>query len=271
MKHPMHFPILQEIGLNEAESLVFEVLLEEGPQKGSTIAQKTDLARGNVYNALSSLKDKGLVHEQGDSKITMYAASDPERLRNLIEQKKASVEALQGQFEAIAPQLKGYYRLFTKQPTIRVFEGVEGLKDLYREILKAKKDVYAIVSADEPDPNLFRWLRTVYKDKRISEGIRVKGISSATERGRQLLGKAEVELREARGLDPHYYPLRGEVNVFGDSVAFISYKTHDLFGLIIESAPLAMTFRSTILALFDAAGHSAAIGTSLSGGASKTA
>lgn len=252
MKRSVHFPILQDIGLNEAESLVFEVLLEQGPQKGSTIANKTGLIRGNVYNALKTLKDKGLVHEQGGSKITTFSASDPELLRSLIEQKKASIEAIQNQFEAITPQLKSYFRLFTKQPTIRVFEGVEGLKDIYREMLKEKHDIFAIVSADEPDPTLYRWLRTVYKDKRISAGIRVKGVASSTARGGELLEYAESELREARGLDPKAYPLRGEVNVFGDSVAFIAYRTNELFGLIIESPSLAMTFRSTVLALYDA-------------------
>jgi sugar-specific transcriptional regulator TrmB len=272
MKHPVHFPILQEIGLNQAETLVFEVLLEGGPQIGSTIAQKTGLGRGNAYNALQTLQEKGLVHEEKGKKITSFSASDPERLRALLDQKKASVEALQGQFEAVVPQFKSFFRLFTKQPTIRVFEGVEGLKDMYREMLKAGHDIYAIVSADEPDPALYRWLRTVYKDKRIAAGIRVKGVASSTSRGQELLEHAESELREVRGLDPRAYPLRGEVNVFGECVAFISYRTDELFGLIVESPSLAMTFRSTVQALFDAAEDSqAARETDGAGGASNTA
>lgn len=251
MKHSMHFPILQDLGLNEAESLVFEVLLEEGPQIGSTIAQKADLARGNVYNALATLKDKGFVHEQGKTKITEYAASDPERLRSLIEQKKASVEALQGQFEAIAPQLKGFYRMFTKQPTIRLFEGIEGLKSIYREILTAKNGIYSIVSADAIDPDLYRWMLKVYKKKRVESGIPVKGIVQSGDLAGDLLARAASELRTIQTIDPEKYQLSGEVNVFNESVAIIAHRSDQLFGMIIESSSIAQTIKSIIEVLYD--------------------
>jgi len=246
----IHFPILKELGLSETEALIYELLLEEGPTKGSDLARKSAIGRGNVYNTLTSLIGKGLV-EETNGKVAVFKALDPERLRILGKQKRVAAEALYEQLESVLPSLKSSHRLFTKQPTVRVFEGVEGLKELYGETLREKKPIFAFVSPDEPTPAILRWLTSTYVKARVDAGIQVKAIVNGESQAASYIAKSQQELREARFIKSDRYPFRGEIDVFGDKVAFIAYKEEELIGVIIESAGIAETLRSAVQIIFD--------------------
>ncbi|MEW5902144.1 MAG: helix-turn-helix domain-containing protein, partial [Acidobacteriota bacterium] len=250
MKHAPHLPILKDLGLSAAEALIYEVLLEEGPSPGAKIAQLSGIGRGNAYNSLASLKDKGLVEEEPGKK-TVFRVTDPERLRGLAKARREAAEALWNQLDSVLPGLKESYRIFTKQPTVRVFGGIEGLKDVYRETLREKQPIYALVSPDEPAPEIFRWLTTNYVRERVKLGIEVKAVVNGESKTAEYIAKGKAELREARFVSSAKYPFRGEIDAFGDKTAFIAYKKEELIGVIIESPSIAETLRSAVKLLLD--------------------
>lgn len=247
---PLAYPILKDLGLNENEALIYELLLQYGPQGGAELTEKSRIGRGNVYNTLTTLKTKGLVEEESGTK-TLYKPMDPEQLRTLAKLQQASAEAVTEQIISVLPSLKSAYRLFTVQPTVRAFEGIEGLKEMYRETLRDNQTVYAYVSPDEPDVRIYRWLTTNYVQERIKTNLHVKVIVNGSSQAGEYIRKNQQELREARFVKSDMYPFRGEIDVFGNKVAFISYKTEELFGVIIESAAIAETLRSSVKLLMD--------------------
>lgn len=244
------YPVLTDLGLNDNEALIYELLLQYGPQGGAELTEKSGVGRGNVYNTLTSLKMKNLVEEETGTK-TIYKPSDPEQLRRLAKIRQASAEAVSEQITAILPSLKSSYRLMTVQPTVRVFEGVEGLKDIYRETLRDGQTIYAYVSPDEPDARIYRWLTTTYVQERVKHDVHVKVVVNGSSQTAEYLAKNQAELREARFVKNDLYPFRGEIDVFGDKVAFISYKSEELFGVIVESASIAETLRSSVKLILD--------------------
>lgn len=64
----MYEKILQEIGLNEKEAVVYETILETGPVEArkilKKISKKIKTTRSNLYNILASLKKKELLIEK---------------------------------------------------------------------------------------------------------------------------------------------------------------------------------------------------------------
>lgn len=248
MSHTLHFPILGELNLNQSEALIYELLLEIGPQTGQKLVTKTGLGRGNVYNVLKSLVEKGLVLEE-KSNITLYKASNPEKLRELATSKVNQAKNLQNQLESILPSLKSQFNVITKRPTIRIFEGVEGLKDLYLETLKQTEPIYALVGPDDPDPELYKWLTGTYGKKRAKAGIWAHVVASGEKKAEEYVSKNKEELRNAILLDDSDFPMSGEVDVFGNTVAFMSYRSDELIGALIESPALATSLRSAIKAL----------------------
>ena len=97
---------------------------------------------------------------------------------------------------------------------------------------------------------MVRWLRGTYAKERVASGIRVFGIFSDSALARSVVA-APGELREARIIDGEKYPFKGEVDAFGGKIAFISYKSDERIGVLLESPSVAETVRSVVRALFD--------------------
>jgi len=248
MIHEVHFPILSQLGINESEALVFELLLELGPKPAQDLLVPSGLGRGNLYNVLTSLKKKGLVFEEFGVK-TVFKAADPEILRGLAKAKVAASQDLLGQLSATLPTLKSQYNLVTKRPTVRMFEGLEGIKEVYLEILKDNQTIFSIVGPDTPSNELFRWLKNRYMKERIEKGIKVIGVITDGERARELAKTSQEQLREVALVSAELYPFAGEINIFGDKLAFLDYKKSSMIGVIIENHDLALTLRSVVSVL----------------------
>lgn len=248
MTNPIHFPILQAIGLNENEALVYQLLLESGPKPAQNLIEPSKLGRGNLYNTLNALKEKGLIMEESGTK-KIYQAVDPENLRKLAKTQVISAQETLNQLESTLPALKSTFRLITKKPTFRIFEGIDGMKEIYKEILETGQPIYSLVGTDTPAPELIKWLRGTYVQKRIASNLHVYTAISGGKRADSLEESAEQELRTVVDLPEDQFPFEGEVTVFGNSIAFMNYKETELIGLILESPALATTLRSSVKAL----------------------
>ncbi|MDQ7814272.1 MAG: helix-turn-helix domain-containing protein [Patescibacteria group bacterium] len=251
MPHTLHYPILKELGLTETEAMVYEVLLEIGPRAVKSLVIPTGLTRGNVYNALNSLQSKGLVTANDQGKVLTYIPTNPENLRKLAENRLTAVQLLSGQLDSVLPGLKSDFNKFNKKPTIRVYEGIEGLKKIYLSVLEAKQPIYSIMSPSQPDEKMLKWLRNTYAPERTKLGLAITGVMNSSERAMGLVATAAQELRSAKVVDTVKYGFKGEVLVFGDCVAFISYKTDDMIGMIVENKMIAETFRTCVRLMHD--------------------
>lgn len=248
MPHEIHFPILLELGLNSSEVQIYEVLLETGPKPAAELVKLTDLGRGNTYNVLNALKEKGLVIEESGKKA-VFRAVDPERLRILAKARMESAQNLYSQLDSTLPSLKSHFNLITKKPAFRVFEGVDGMKEVYETMLKTGQPIYSLIGPPAQETTLLKWLRGPYLKKRVQAEIPVFAVmSSSSERVNEMMAKSQTELRQATAIDEQKYPFTGDISVFGSSVAFMDQE--DMIAVIIESPSLAKTMRSTIKALF---------------------
>lgn len=253
MPHEIHFPILSQLGINSSEALVYELLLELGPKTAQELLPSSGLGRGNLYNVLTSLKKKSLVFEEVGAK-TLFKANNPEVLRVLAEAKMSSAKDLVHQLSAALPTLKSQYQLITKRPTLRTFEGIGGLKSIYNETLDDNQTIYALVGPDEPAPELYRWLMKKYGPARAVKKIFAYVVASGeTAATKEYAETSQEQLRSLISLDHSLYPFNGEVDIFGDKIAFISYKKEELIGIILESPSLAETLRSVIKFIFSSA------------------
>ncbi|MFA6131978.1 MAG: helix-turn-helix domain-containing protein [Patescibacteria group bacterium] len=245
MIHEVHYPILSQLGINDSEALVYELLLELGPKPAQDLLVPSGLGRGNLYNVMASLKKKGLIFEESGAK-TVFKAADPETLRRLAQAKVAASHDLLNQLSAALPTLKSQYNLVTKRPTVRMFEGIDSLKEIYRETLEDKKTIFALVGPDDPAPEIFRWLSKTYGSARAEKGIYAYVVASGEKNIESYVKSSKEQMRSVATVDHDLYDFHGEIDVFGDKVAFISYKKEELIGTIIESSSLAATLRSAI-------------------------
>ena len=119
---------LTGFGLNENEIKVYISTLEVGPTTVINISQKTGIRRTTVYELIKSLIGKGLmiVDMRGFKKL--YTATHPQNLKNILESKKENLEV-------ILPELSSLYKAQGGENSIKSYEGLDSIKNLYLDIL----------------------------------------------------------------------------------------------------------------------------------------
>jgi sugar-specific transcriptional regulator TrmB len=125
--------VLQKVGLKKDESLVYQTLLERGVLGVSEIAKHSLLHRPVVYKIIPVLLRKGLISQSLKGKRAVYVAESPRILEQLFD---ATHKTL---IEAIPEMLQLHQSHVDSKPFIRIFQGKEGLKAVYNDLLSSCK------------------------------------------------------------------------------------------------------------------------------------
>jgi predicted DNA-binding transcriptional regulator len=129
--------ILEKLGLSPNESKVYLSLIKMGESGVSEISKHSGIHRRNVYDTVRRLLNKGLVFEIITAKESLYSAVDPQKLRELLAEK-------QNQLELALPELSAIYNQHNSDYGTFVFEGHQGMKNIWRLIIDSKAKVYTL-------------------------------------------------------------------------------------------------------------------------------
>jgi len=238
----------KKLGLRKNEAFVYEMMLDLGKGTAGEILKKAKIKRSTLYNALYSLVKKGLLEQKEEGKIIVFEIKNPENLREIFEERKERLNLAKQELKNILPSLKSRYNLVTEKPAIRYFEGSEGLKEIYRDTLREKKDILVFRSIYD-DENFNKYLNKYYVPKRAKLGIKTKIISPSIP-SREKLAEDKKLLKKRKFIPKEKLSLPTEIDVYGDKVAFISHK-RKLIGLIVENKDLAESVKIIFNNLWD--------------------
>jgi sugar-specific transcriptional regulator TrmB len=226
---------LQNYGLSEKEAKVYLTVLELGSSIASTIARRAELNRVTTYTLLEDLKRDGIVNETTKEGIKYYSVISPDILLKQLEQKYES-------FKEKVPELLAMAEKFGSKPKVQFFEGLEGIKKLYRQVLfegeKMDEPYLAFVGTTDMDPRFEKWLTTEFKDirKKIKTPTRV--IQSTSEKNNEYLSFHRDNYSILVIGDP-LFEFSNEIVLYANNkVALMMYSKNELCGLVIESHTL---------------------------------
>ena len=117
----MDTKILEEIGLTQSEIKVYLTLNKLGSARAAEIIEKSGLQSPVVHRAFHSLADKGLITSIEIGKIKEYQSVKPERLVNIIEERKEKLLN-------IIPELKQQNEIAKKRPEARIYKGIKAIR-----------------------------------------------------------------------------------------------------------------------------------------------
>ncbi len=241
----MSLSFLQKIGLTDTESQLYDLLLRLGEVPVRTIIKESKLKRPTVYKALYTLERKGLVTKRDIRKRIHFRPESPAKLQELADKKYQQLEHAKESLNALLPSLALNYTVSTERPVVRVHEGVDGLKQIYEDLLIEGKPIYAILQAANVEPELYKWLTTKFVKKRARAKIHVKAIVASSTASREYLKKSREEYRIARLVDARQFPFQHEIDIYGDKVAIIHYKKDEpLIGMVIHHPQIALTMKA---------------------------
>lgn len=226
--------VLQKIGLNEKEAKVYLALLELGTASAYAIAPKAGLKRPITYIVLESLMQKGLVSRIPRVKKALYTAEAPEKLSRELRQKEELLKRFM-------PNLEALYNGKKEKPQVLLFEGKEGVNQVYEKIFQAGSCLFfgtaeGVASLNQP------WIDDFFK--RVNENnFPVRDIISRSPHseayGKNPYRGPSYELRYM----PKGFSVPADSAIFGDNVAFFSFKP-TIFCVVVTSKDIAILMRT---------------------------
>ncbi len=164
---------LREFGLTEKEIKVYIALLKLGSALVQDISKKAGTYRTYTYEVLKSLKEKGLVSYVIKSGKQYFEVAQPEKLINILKEREEKIKK-------ILPTLENIYNSSPEKPKIEVYEGKEGLKSIYDDMIKTKREILAYGSAKK-QIELMQFYFPNFIKRRVKEGIKTKVIIEKSE------------------------------------------------------------------------------------------
>src|SRR3989344_6686744 len=237
----MYKRALLDAGLTDKQVDVYVACLEAGPSKVPDIAKLAHLKRTTCYGIVDELVGMGLIQENFRGKRKLYKAQDPRTLLFLAEDK-------QKRLAAAMPELSELFVTHRVRPKVTFFEGREGVKKVYDDVLECKsKQLKQIVRVRQHNEAVGDAFIKEFIRKRIARGIVTRNLHPKSgdlysdERGRE-----DPKLkRYVRYLPPNVF-YAAIIMIYDNKVAMVSTKQEN-FGFIIESRE----FSNTLSAYFD--------------------
>ncbi|OGY79825.1 MAG: hypothetical protein A3B74_04180 [Candidatus Kerfeldbacteria bacterium RIFCSPHIGHO2_02_FULL_42_14] len=133
----MYSEIFEQLGLAKNEARIYETLLREGESPVGHISTKSQVHRRNVYDSLNRLMEKGLVFEILQRRENHYQAVDPQKLKELIQEKQQALDK-------IMPDLQQLYHDTPHENEVYIYRGPEGWKNYMRDMLRITNEAHFI-------------------------------------------------------------------------------------------------------------------------------
>ena len=140
--------LLGRAGLTEGECKVNLALLETGQTSITDIIKKSGVSTSKSYDILHRLEEKGLVSHAIIRNVKHFKAANPQRLMEILNEKKNNLDKAINQIENIIPKLLAKQKTKEGDEEAEVFVGMKGLISVFNEetewMKKTKKSSYVI-------------------------------------------------------------------------------------------------------------------------------
>ena len=228
--------LFRELGLTENEIKVYHSLLDLGAAQAGQITEKSGVHRRNVYDSLSRLMEKGLVSFVTVNNKKLFSPANPEKFLEIIDEKKFELDDVKKRFQKEIPELKLKTELQEKHD-VRFFRGSEGLKTVFDDIIRTKKDYIGYGPGGQIEKilkhSIERFVSKMTKAKITMKLVYNEGSRKLIERDR---------LSEVRFM-PDKYSSHAALRIYGDKVAILLLTEKEPLAIVIKNRELADGYR----------------------------
>lgn len=247
---------LKRLGLKDKEAAVYLSCLELGPSTAQQISRKAKVVRATTYVELESLMQMGLVTKFKQGKKTLFSAEPPRQLMRLLEKKQEQIRDKQHELEQLLPELQIVMKASNETPSVRYFEGKEGLHAMRQEIVRESSPgdlVYNFTPTDHLNA-VFAEYEKSYYEQRAAKGVKARTLftTKSLRYKDELLSEKLLHFSERRYVPPERFPATSGMTIFGDKIAIGSF-TGKLMGVVVESEPMADMMRNLFELAWDGA------------------
>lgn len=233
-------PELMQLGLTQEEAKIYLHLSKKGVLTALEISKHLSIGRTKVYRITDKLYKLGLIEQVMDSRGFKFKTTSFLELNKLLLEKKLELNKLEAILPLTIQKLEQIQPESKTDTKVTYYKGVEGLKQITWNSLKAKKELLIYEMATD---------MSYFLDYDFSEEVRRELVKRRIKTW-QLTNYAQfadytkvtelvIKYWEVRYLSPKDLKLSYEFLVYNDTVAMYNVQSESPFCLEIQDARLA--------------------------------
>ncbi len=244
----MDVHILEDIGLTKVQAEAYKKLIEVGLSSAPALAGLIGESRTNGYKVLDKLVDLGLAVKEAVGGKFKYSATSPAALEQFVKQQAETVRQKQRRLNIELPRLLDYYFAHSERPSIRYFEGKDGIVSIYKDQVATQDQMYYIRTPSDLSYLGFdelHHLRNLYPKFGIQRHVIIQDSSPADIPTEERIPVEESDkhmLINRTWIHENDYTAPVEWAAYGNKLSIVQYG-EEAMGMVIESAPIAEAFR----------------------------
>lgn len=250
---------LTSAGLSEKEARVYLAALELGTSGAMQIARKAGINRGTTYLIAENLMLRGLMSSVDRDGKRNFSAEPPSHLLARMEKESMTAAERKQALSAALPELEALVKCGGPRPSVRYYEGLQGLNTM-REVLYRNRrfEILNAANLDISNNILPREDLEQHRKKMRLYDVHGRLLYTCSDKlETEMFPNKPSGMWQRRRLPADRFPFQGEIVVFGDHVAFISYD-NGISGALIEHPNFALSMRTIFeMAWQEASAHSA--------------
>ena len=246
----MLLSLLEDIGLSPNEGRIYLALLELGTVQAGSIIQYTKISRATVYDGLDRLLTRGLVSKSTKTSIGIYSATNPKYLAFLVENEQERLQQTQERLKKHLPELQSKQNSHAHIPSVRFYEGLEGIRQVLDETFSATETIYAYANI-EPIEHAAESIISDYRKKRANSSMHVQGLILRTPAAERIMTDYDPAHVVFRWLPDDTDMFALEMNIYNGKISYMTYRDTNPIAVIIEDADIYRLHRSTFESLWN--------------------
>lgn len=234
---------LSLLGLSDKQGEIYLLLLKQGITSLLDLSRRTTINRTTIYRIVEDLKKLNLVEEVVDDRGAKVKPVPPENLRLLLTKKETELDNLKNNLPGLITDLSAIKDQPIKSTQVVYFRGVNGLKQLLWNILKAKGESVGYGYAD--------WNKSVGKEfaeklraERVKRKIYDREIQN-TDQADPMSSWTQIkdyhQVYQARYLPRKTIDIKHDTYIYNDVFTFFNFYQDELFGIEIHNSEIAKT------------------------------
>jgi len=201
---------LESYGLTRNEIKVFLFLLTNGRHSAGIIAKETQMDRSACYETLKKLLRKGVIRYSIEVKTRFFETSNPETFIDILKDKEEKIRN-------ILPEMKEFHNREKTDTNIQLYKGYKGLKAVFSDILREKKD-YCILDSSGQFVKRMPYFAEQFIRQLEKKKIHVRHVV-----------RKDINIHPSKTTEVRYFSKKfllssGNTTIFGDKIAIFLWK-----------------------------------------------
>ena len=203
----------------------------------SALSRHVNIPRSTAKYSCEQLSQKGLVNRINRNNCWYYSPCPPSRLQTLLDIKRQDLESQGKHLGSVINELMALYKRDEVTPKIQFFEGADGIVTMLEDVLKEKAPIYgALYLSEDIHPIISDYFENTYIPERQRSHAPSWALYNDSKKMRDYQEKDHDMNRISMLVPEDEFPFEICFHIYGDKIAFYSYRSSIMTGVIIQDS-----------------------------------